>query len=240
MKKVLLFVASVVSAAALLGSSALAVTPANSWKVELYTPALSETKHALNIEYKVLSINAADNNYTVKLFQNDAEVGSQAVNHPYGDSGVFSVSLPANGTYTYRVSADNVNAGQSRTSSTKTVTIVNGPQPIVTTTAVSNSGQAASATTAAANGSQADTTGTSGASGSNSTPNNSGASNSNGGQVTDKAANTDQKDSKSLGASTSKNNSSGSKKWIITGAVIAGLLAGAAYYWFVRRGRELS
>ncbi len=237
MKKLLLFVASVFSLAVVFGTSGLAATPTNSWKVELYTPALSDTKRSLNIEYKVLSINEADNTYSVKLFQNDVEVSNQALNHPYGDSGVFSVSLPANGTYTYKVSVDNVNAGQTKVSSSKSVTIVNGPQPIVTTTAVSNSGQAATGTTAAADGSQAAVAGANtGATGTNAAPGSTEDA-SNDGKVTDEAANTDKKDGQALGAATNKNNASGNTKWFILGAVILGLGAGA-YYWLMRRGRE--
>lgn len=234
MKKLLLFVASVFSLAVVFGTSAMAATPTNSWKVELYTPALSDTKRSLNIEYKVLSINEADNMYGVKLFQNDVEVGSQALNHPYGDSGVFNVSLPANGTYTYKVSVDNINAGQTKVSSSKSVTIVNGPEPIVTTTAVSNGGQAATGTTAAADGSQAAVAGAN--TGTTGTPT-SGGNASNDGKVTDQAANTDTKDGEALGAATNKDNASGNTKWFILGAIILGLGAGA-YYWLIRRGRE--
>lgn len=235
MKKLLLLVISVFSLAIVAGSHASAATPANSWKVELYTPALSDTKRSLNVEYKVLSINEADDTYSVKLFQNEVEVSSQMLNHPYGDSGVFNVSLPANGTYSYKVSVDNVNAGQTKVSSSKSVTIVNGPQPIVTTTTVSNGGQAATGTTTAANGSQAAVTGTNTGTANTNTSSNQNAANN--GQVTDQAASTDKKDGEALGAATSKNNASGNTKWFILGAVVLGLGAGA-YYWVIRRGRE--
>lgn len=234
MKKLLLLAVSVFGLALSFSSYAHAATPSNSWKVDLYTPALSETSRSLNIEYKVLSIYEADNEYIIRLFQNDVEVGSQMLNHPYGDSGVFNVSLPATGSYTYKVSAENTNAGATKISNSKTVNIVNGPEPTVTTVAVSNGGQAATGTTVAADGAQGTVAGANTGTTGTANGNNGSGTTNNDGKVTDEAANTDKKDSQSLGAATNKNNGPDNTKWFVLGAILLGLGA-SAYYWFMRR-----
>lgn len=232
MKKLLISI--VFSLVAVLGfaPSALAITaeaPSVSnryWQVQLFTPALNDSNKTLNVEYTVLSTLSGDNSYTIKLYQNNVAVGSQNISHPNGDSGVFALSLPSTGSYTYKIDVTNNVAGETKTSDTRTIQIVDGPAPIVTTI------QQAAATTNAGVGEA--TNFAAGAGGQTSSDKKDDAKDKSvGGQVTDKAATT--ADGKSLGAKTADKKSN-STKWALTGVAVL-LIGGIAYYWLVLRNK---
>ena len=225
MKKALLLIIAAFSLTFGFSASALAAT--RYWSVTIFTPAASDTSHTLNVAYNVLSTEA-DDVYDVSLYQNEVLVGTQHVDHGKGgNSGAFNIALPANGTYNYNISANNTTAGEVKVTDTKTVKIVDGPTPTVTTVNVNTANQtgaAGNAATAAANNAAA--TGTAGQT--------NGATTTNNGQVTDKAANTGNNAGSSLGASTTKAKASNNDKWYWVGAG-ALVLAGAGYYWFIMR-----
>lgn len=113
------------------GSAAAA---ARYWKVDIFDPAASTVNRTLNITYNVFSTLPEDNDFTVELFENSVSKGTQTIDHANGDSGAFSINIPANGTYTYKVVATNVDAaGETKESETKTVQVVDGPAPNVVT-----------------------------------------------------------------------------------------------------------
>lgn len=230
MKKLLLLIVAVFSLTVGLGSQASAAT--RYWSVTMFTPAASDTDRTLNIAYNVLSTVATDK-YNVNLFQNDVQIDSQFVDHGKGgNSGAFSVTMPANGTYSYKISAENISAGETKTTDTKTVKIVDGPSPTVTTVTVNTAGQngtgTTGATTAAAN------TGT-GAGQVNGATTNTGTGTTNGTVNADGSSNTTaKKNGDVLGSETAKAKASDKGKWYGLGAG-AIVLGGAAYYWFVMR-----
>lgn len=240
MKKLIISIFVSLFATLSFSSTALAITsevPASNrfWQVQIFTPALTDSNKSLNVEYTVLSTLATDSNFTVTLYQNGSSVGAQTINHPNGNSGAFNIGLPATGSYSYKIDVANTSAGETKTSETKTIQIVDGPAPIITTV------QRNLATTANATNANAPVTTA------NSVP--SGASRlkadsekakkdsakSTGGQVTDKAATT--ADGKSLGSKTDANkDKSKLTEWVIAG-VVALAIGGAGYYWFVIRPR---
>ena len=225
MKKLLIALALACSLT--LGFGASASAAARYWTVSMYTPAASDTDHTLNVAYNVLSTEA-DDVYDVSLYQDEVLVGTQHVDHHKGgNSGAFNVSLPANGTYKYQISANNTTAGEVQMTDAKTVKIVDGPSPTVTTVTV-NTANAAGQTnsTGATNGGTGAGAGqTNGASTTNGTAN---------GTVSNQAANTSNNAGTSLGATTTKTAKKSNGKWYALGAAIL-VVAGGAYYWFMMR-----
>ena len=226
MKRLLIALALAISMSFGISAQALAATD-RYWDVQIMTPAASSSDHTLNVAYNVLST-VADDVYDVTLYQNEVSVGTQHVDHGKGgNSGVFNLTLPTNGTYNYQISANNTSAGgEVKTTDVKSVTIVNGPTPIVTTINTASS-QAATAAGSAGSAGEGNT-------GSNDNGTGAGQTNSSNGtgSVSDKAATTNKAGS-ALGASTTKAKTS-DKKWYFIGAAIL-ILGGAAYYWFIYR-----
>lgn len=114
-------------------SSAAAVT--RYWQLQMFDPAVT-TSRTINIEFKVASTIREDE-FTVELLENGTSKEVRGIATDYGDSGVFSVALPATGTYTYRINATNSGDSTTKTES-RTVQIVDGPAPTVTTVFVNN------------------------------------------------------------------------------------------------------
>jgi hypothetical protein len=210
------------------------VRAAEQWRLEMFNPAASTTNRTINIEYKVFSVVASDK-FEVKLFQNNVEIGTQNIDTDHGDSSVFSVNIPTTGTYTYRIDATNSGDIGNTESKSRTVEVVDGPAPTVTTVFVNNGaagGQGAGgAQTAAAGGAGA---GGSGASGQVA------GETADEGTVSAEGSATDENSENPgdvLGDSeTTANNNR--RRNITLGVALVLVVAGAAYYWFLARPRN--
>lgn len=145
MKRLLTALLSMVTVFALAGSTVSAAP--RYWKVQISEPAATTDK-SLNIDYNVSSTVSTDT-FTVELFENGTSKGTQSVTHPYGNSGVFTIAIPAAGTYSYMVRATNHGeANATKDSATETVQVSDAPQPTVTTVTVTQpapAGQTAAA-----------------------------------------------------------------------------------------------
>lgn len=220
----------VVSLGLVLANIGTAAAATRYWEVRIFDPAASTVNRTLNVEYKVFSTLAEDDDFIVRLFQNNTEVATHTVAHPHGNSGVFSISIPATGTYKYKVSATNTEAGETKETAEKTVQIVDGPAPTVTTVFVNNGTDTGGIQTAAAGGANAaDGSGAGEVAGST----------ANEGQVSAEGSATDENKEDSgdvLGESgtTDNNNRRNIALWII----VAVAVAGAVYYWFLARPRD--
>ena len=184
------------------------------------------SNHSLNVAFQVFSTLATDDQFGVQLFENNVLKASQEINHPYGNSGTFTVELPATGTYSYFVKSINHDNGDAaQDSETVNVQITNAPQPIVTTV---------NAAGAAAGGGGGGTAGGLAAAGTTVAGDLDGD-----GKVDDSAASTNKEAKDVLGAETKKDdgNKSESGWWIAGGLAV--LAAGAGYYFMVvRRANE--
>lgn len=196
-----------------MSATALATSPSG-WKVDISVPA-NTTKKTFNVQFTTLSV-GKDDDITVELFQNGTSQGSQTTTTDYGDSGAFSVTVPAVGTYSYYLKAVNTTDASPKTTATVNVVVSDVPAPIVTnvntaTTSTNASGQSANGS-ATANG---DTDG----------------------QVSDNAASTDKDAKDVLGDSDKKDgDKDNSQSWGNTVGVILLLLAVAGgYYYMVMR-----
>ncbi len=228
MKRLLALIGITLGLLLSVGTQSAAADANRYWLVQMYQPAVTETSRSINVSYEVLSTIAEDSNYTVTLYQNETPIDTQTINHPYGNSGVFTVAVPGTGTFAYKISVANVNAGETKVSTTKTIQIVDEPKAAVTSVTVTHatSGSAGATTT---NGSAASTSETAGT-----------TSSENGGNVDDTAAST--VNGKALGTKvvgSDNNASSKATKYYIIGVVLLAVAAGA-YYWFVVRPRRLS
>lgn len=201
------------------------------WEVQMYDPAASTVNRTLNVEYKVFSTLAEDNTYTVRLFQNNAEVASQIVNKPYGDSGVFNISLPATGTYKFKVEATNVEATETKSSAEKTVQVVDGPTPTVTTVFVNNGAGGQGAGGAAAGQAGANAAARGGQAGEDGEVAGETADE---GTVGAEAA-TDENDGDVLGAENEEAAKAKRSRNTAIAIVLAVAAIAAAYYWFIMR-----
>jgi hypothetical protein len=198
------------------------------WELNMYNPAAT-TDRKINIAYHVFSSTKTDT-FKVELFQDITKVAESDITHEYGNSGAFTVDLPASGTYTYKTVATN-NADATTKEESRIVQVVDGPAPTVTTVFVN---------TAAAGGAGGAGGGAAAAPAAGQV---AGAAVGEAGQVTDQAATTGSKDNKGvLGAETAADNkkSNNNRNWYIGGGIVVALGAGAAYYVLrMRRANEL-
>lgn len=212
------------------------VAAARYWELQMFDPAAT-TNRTVNIEFKVMSTEKSDT-FKVELFENGSSKEVKNIATPNGDSGVFSVSLPASGTYTYKIDATN-NGNASTDTESRTVQVVDGPTPIVTTVFVDNGaggGQGAGGTQAAATGGGANTAGGAGAG------EVAGAA-ANEGQVSAEGAATDENNQSEntgdvLGESDNTTASNNRRRNITLGIAAVLAAAGAAYYWLLVRPRN--
>lgn len=204
--------------------SALAA-PTRYWTVDMSTPEASSSNRSLYIAYNVFSTLTDDNDFIVELFENTVSKGTQAIAHANGDSGAFSVNIPANGTYTYKVVATNVDASETKESDAKTVQVVDGPAPNVVTV------NTATTSSTAGTGSG----GRGGAEGSGVAGDSDGD-----GIVDEEAASTDKEANDVLGDSDKEDDKNDNQGWGNTIAVIILLLAisGGYYYMVMRRANK--
>lgn len=112
-----------------LSSVALATSP-DRWSVSISTPA-NTTSKTFNVQYTTLST-GEDDDITVKLFQNGASVGSQTTTDEFGDSGVFAITVPSTGTYSYYIEAMNSTDGAPKTTGSVNVVVSEAPQAATT------------------------------------------------------------------------------------------------------------
>jgi hypothetical protein len=202
------------------------VLAADFWELQMFDPATT-TARKINIEYKVFSTNSEDD-FAVNLSQNGTVIANQTIETPHGDSSVFTVDIPASGTYTYEIEAVNSRAGATPQDDTesRTVQVVDGPAPIVTTVFVNNGaggGQGAGGT---------------GAGGANAADGGQGAGEV-AGDVADEGtvgaeAATDENQGDVLGAENDEAAQARSRNTAIA-IVLAVAAIGVAYYWFIMR-----
>lgn len=99
------------------------------WTVNLSEPQAVQNSRTFNLDYQVSSTVKSDY-YTVWLYQDkdtDELIGipqTVAANDKGGDSGRFTITVPADGTYSYYVKALNEPAGDTKISKTVTTKIV--------------------------------------------------------------------------------------------------------------------
>lgn len=122
----------ITSFAGFLSFLTLAIAPMASastfWQVEISSPA-TQTSRTFNVQYTVLATSVAD--FSVQLFQDDSPSGSPQTtttdaSSAVGNSGTFSVTVPSDGTYAYKVTATCQTgdcAEASKTSNTVNVTV---------------------------------------------------------------------------------------------------------------------
>lgn len=91
------------------------------WQIKMSTPASVINNRTFNLEYTTLSVEQ-DDDITVEAFQNNVSVSSQTTTKNFGDSGAFSITVPADGTYQYHLKATSSIDG-IQTTETKSVTI---------------------------------------------------------------------------------------------------------------------
>lgn len=100
------------------------VTPVSAghyWKVKMSTPASIINSRSFNVEYTTLSVEENDD-IAIEALQNGVSMGTKTTTRPFGDSGAFAVTVPADGTYQYYMKATSSIDG-TQTTETKTVTI---------------------------------------------------------------------------------------------------------------------
>lgn len=215
---------------ALAGSAAAA--PARYWKVDIFDPAASTTSRTLNVAYNVFSTTDTDNDFDVTLLQNGSQVGTQHISHDNGNSGAFSISMPTTGTYKYKVVADNNDASETQESAEKTVQVVDGPAPTVTTISSTSSTGGAGGGTSGSTAAAQPGTGSGAVAGAT-------AGDANGDGVVDStAATTDQNKKDVLGAETAAA-AKKSRGWYVSATLLALVVAGVVAY-VVQTRRNIS
>lgn len=100
---------------------AVPVLAGHDWQIKMSDPSTSDQLRTFNIEYVALSTVETDE-ITVKLLQNGEEIDSQTT-QAGGDSGVFSVTVPVDGSYTYSLSASSSDDNSTLATAEKIVTV---------------------------------------------------------------------------------------------------------------------
>lgn len=239
------FLISLLATVGLLLPAASATAVSRYWTIDIYEPSAT-TNRTLNVEYKVFSTVPSDT-FTVELFENSVSKGTQSVTHPNGNSGVFTITLPATGTYSYFVKATNHGDATAKNSKTVTVQVSNAPQPTVTTVTVNQAapataagggggGAGAGAAGGAGGGAVAGAPGAAGQAGPGAAAGAATDPNANAGAVTDQAANTEANNNQDvLGAQAQESARRVRNNRNRNLAVVAVLAASAAGYIFYRR-----
>jgi VCBS repeat-containing protein len=217
-------IASLVLSLGLVLANVGSVAAARYWELQMFEPTASTTNRTINIEYKVLSTEEADT-FDVELFENNVSKAShQDIS---SDSGVFSVSIPANGTYTYRIDAENSDDPGNPQSESRTVQVVDGPAPTVTTVSANN----ANATGGAGGGAGGQGAGGVGGSGAGEVA----GETADEGQVGAEAASDENQSGDTLGAAANDAAANIRSRNTAIAIVLAVAAVAAAYYWFIMR-----
>lgn len=194
------------------------VSAAHFWKFDTSEPVATNQARTFNLEFVTLSTDAADE-FSVKLFQNGVETNTATITTDYGDSGMFTVTVPADGTYEYKMTAMSSVDSTTVTSPTRTVTVKGREIQVVNTGTTAGGGTGG--VQSAASGVAGDTNGDGVVD-----------ERDEAGQVDDGAA-SDESDEDVLG----QEDRADSDNWL--GSILAALaILAAAYYWFFyRQGR---
>lgn len=192
------------------------VSAAHFWKFETSEPAATSQNRTFNLEFKTLSTDPADE-FTVKLFQNGSEVNSTGITTDYGDSGVFSVTVPTDGVYQFYMSATSSVDSTTLTSTTRNVEVKGREVQVVST----------DTTTGAAGGVQGATAGVAGDTNGDGVVDERDVE----GQV-DEGAASDETNEDVLGQEDKADSSTSDWLWAIFSALA---ILAAAYYWFYYR-----
>lgn len=131
----------------------VSAAPQRFWKVNMSKPSAETISRTIKVNYNVQSTIASDT-FAVTLYENGVAKANQNVTTDYGDSGVFTIDIPATGNYSYQVKATNNEAGESKTSNSSDVKVVNEPENIVVT--VNQNPTDGQVVTAATNGPEAE------------------------------------------------------------------------------------
>jgi hypothetical protein len=232
-------ITSLVLAVAFVVTSAGTALAEHYWQLDMFRPNGAITGNTFTIEYKVLSVEKNDD-FTVKLFQNDAEIATQNTTKDYGDSGVFTVTVPGPGTYQYHVGAQSSIDGSAKTTENRTLTVTSTPSGSTTTVFVNQ----ANATGGGTSGSgsidgQGGTDGFTAAGGGAGTGGVAGATDSGaGGQVDAEGNSTTDKDGDGVLGADNKDNPGASAAsnwpWVLVAALLAALATG--YYYVHANG----
>jgi hypothetical protein len=112
-------VVSIASAIVLLSPGL--VDASHFWDVKMSDPTTSDQVRTFNIEYVALTTLNSDK-ITVKLQQNGASIATD-ITKKGGDSGVFKVNVPSDGSYTYKLTATSSDDGSTRSTTAKQVQV---------------------------------------------------------------------------------------------------------------------
>ncbi len=199
-------------------SATVFATASDRWSASISTPA-NTTNKTFNVQYTTLST-GQDDDITVELFENGSSKGSQTTTKDFGDSGVFQVTVPGVGTYSYYIKATNSTDATPKNTGTVQVVVSDAPVQTTTSTNTSSTNQA---------GSQAGTGSTRGAN----IPGDADGD----GVVDDDAATTNKDVKSSEDKKDDKANNNQNTGWYVGLAltVLAGL---AGYYYYLNRPRD--
>ncbi len=90
------------------------------WKIDIAAPGSIINSRQFNVEFTTLSTSPSDA-ISVDLFQNGVAVSTESTTAPYGGSGDFAVTVPADGAYQFFVRG--TNGAETKDSVTKVVTV---------------------------------------------------------------------------------------------------------------------
>jgi hypothetical protein len=104
--------------------SSASVLAAHYWQVDISTPGPVINSRSFNIQFTTLSVEA-DDQIKIEAFQGEDLIGTTTTVKPYGDSGAFAVTVPADGVYSYhlRATLDDGEGTEVKTTETKFVTV---------------------------------------------------------------------------------------------------------------------
>lgn len=232
-----LIVSLAVSLSLVLANISTAGAATRYWELRMFDPAASTTSRTINIEYKILSTIDSDT-FDVELLENDTPKGLH--DDTLSDSGVFTVNIPATGTYTYKVTATN-NTDNSTDTESRTVQVVDGPAPTVTTISVNNNagGQVAGGVQPALANGGADAGGEAAGGQVAGAAANAGQVNTGSDAATDATSGIGDENGDILGASAEESEGATQNRWRTPLLVLLVLgAAGGGYYWFILRPRK--
>jgi len=205
------------------------------WTLEMFRPSGAVTGNSFNVEYKAFSVEK-DDDFTVRLFQNGSVIATQNTTKDYGDSGVFTVTVPGPGTYQYHISAtSSIGEGETKTTEDRTLTVTTTSAGTVNTVFVN---QANAAGAGAAGGGAGGVGAGAGAAAAGGEVAGAAANAATGGQVNAQGESTTDENGDVLGAD--KKSEDNAKKdsnswlWWIPVAMLA--LGAGGYYYLQRAG----
>ncbi len=116
------FLISLFVGLALIFANVSTVLAGHYWEVKMSEPKATSQLRTFNLEFVTLS-EASTDQMNVELFQNAVSLGSKTTTAGYGDSGMFVVTVPSDGTYQYTLKATNTPSGEVKNTPAKSVTV---------------------------------------------------------------------------------------------------------------------